>query len=366
MRRAYVTAIFFILGIARVAAHPVDLTRLPLGDTLLSQEPKTGYLWACSFGGGPGGGASVNGPWIRQDGTFDFTAKTKVRGAVTWPNAFTVSVEGDVRILATNDLPDHPTGIFPIVPGDPAFTFDRNPGHIGTHDFRFALPANPVALPHPTCAPPAVGLLLTGVALFNALDALGRDAVAHEVQDSCQGHPQRTATYHYHSITECIADKRLPGGHSALLGYALDGFGIFGMYGEHGEPLRSADLDECHGHVHAIPWNGKMVEMYHYHGTPDFPYTVGCMRGAYRFRDVVRMSDSFSDHQDVSGPSARRPRAGPPNFVGAAAKLGVTPEALVDALGPPPPDLAAAARRLGVSVDALRDALRAARAAGSP
>jgi hypothetical protein len=78
-----------------------------------------------------------------------------------------------------------------------------------------------------------------------------------------------------------MPDERDARGHSALVGYALDGFGIFGPYDTGGKPLTSADLDDCHGHTHAVPWDGAMVEMYHYHATPDFPYTVGCMRGRF-------------------------------------------------------------------------------------
>ena len=74
------------------------------------------------------------------------------------------------------------------------------------------------------------------MALFNALDAPGRDAVAHETQDRCHGHPQQNGVYHYHSLTNCIADKPGPDGNSPLVGYAIDGFGIYGRY-ENGKPL---------------------------------------------------------------------------------------------------------------------------------
>ncbi len=47
----------------------------------------------------------------------------------------------------------------------------------------------------------------------------------------------------------------------------------------------------------------------------------------------------------------------PPDLAAAAATLGVTEQALKDALGPPPPDLAAAAATLGVTEQALQDAL---------
>ena len=137
---------------------------------------------------------------------------------------------------------------------------------------------------------------MTGSVLFNALDAPGRDAVAHETQDSCQGHPQESGVYHYHSVTTCMDDKRLADGHSALVGYALDGFGIFGRYGEGGMLLSSSDLDACHGHTHMIPWDGKMVMMYHYHATWDFPYTLGCFHGSYDLANV----------RAISGPPPRR------------------------------------------------------------
>ncbi len=62
------------------------------------------------------------------------------------------------------------------------------------------------------------------------------------------------------------------------MGYALDGFGLFGRYGEAGKVLSNADLDECHGHTHEVVWDGKPTTIYHYHATWEYPYTVGCYR----------------------------------------------------------------------------------------
>ena len=337
-------------------AHEMDLHALPLGDGHISSEPKVGFIWACRINPG-GGGAQVDGPWIdKSKGTYDFTRKAVVLGHQVWKPDFRMTVEGDQRVFVTNDLPDHATGTFPISPSDPAYGYDRNPNTIKAQSVTVALPANPVLAAAPTCAPGAVGILLTGAVLFNGLDAPGRDAVAHEVQDGCQGHPQESGVYHYHSLTNCLEDKRLPGGHSALVGYALDGFGIFGRYGEGGEALTSKDLDACHGHTHAIPWNGRMVVMYHYHATWDYPYTVGCMRGAYKASDVRAISGPPPQRRGPGGPGG--PGAGPmPDLNAAARKLGVTQDSLMNALGPPPPDLAAAARTLGVSEQALRNAL---------
>jgi hypothetical protein len=60
---------------------------------------------------------------------------------------------------------------------------------------------------------------------------------------------------------------------------AWDGFGIYGRYGENGELLTNDDLDVCHGHAHEIEWDGEVVELYHYHATWEYPYTLGCFYG---------------------------------------------------------------------------------------
>ena len=67
--------------------------------------------------------------------------------------------------------------------------------------------------------------------------------------------------------------------HSAVVGYALDGFPITGRRGDAGKLLSNADLDSCHGHVGTIVVDGKRVRTYHYHATLEHPYTLGCFHG---------------------------------------------------------------------------------------
>jgi hypothetical protein len=269
--------------------HEVDLTHLPLGDGKISHEPKKGWIWACRIDK-DAGGAWRDGPWIKPDGTFDFTKKAIVPGDVKWPSHYVIALKGDIRNFTTNDFPAHGTGIFPIPPDSDAFQYDRNPNHIAEQNISIDLPAHPSVAAKPSCVPGAVGILITGAVLFNALDAPGRDAVAHETQDACQGHPQISGVYHYHWITTCLDDKRDADGSSALVGYALDGFGIYGRYGEGGKSMASADLDECHGRLSTVMWDGKPTLIYHYVATWDFPYTIGCMRGAFRREDVMKIA----------------------------------------------------------------------------
>lgn len=258
------------------ASGGVDLTALPVGDGRYSTSPTRGYIYSCqtSFNGG---GASAQGPWFNGDGTWDMTKKTAVDGSVTWPHELSVARSGDSRVFGGNNLPEHPTGTFPIAQSDDAYQYDRNPNSISEQDVAFTLDATPELLDSPECAGGSVGYMLSGGYLFNGFDARGKDAVAWEVQDACDGHPQNTGVYHYHSVSSC-AEGSSGDAHSDLLGYAFDGFGIYGHFGAGGEALTNDDLDVCHGHTHSIEWDGAVESMYHYHATYEFPYTVSCFR----------------------------------------------------------------------------------------
>jgi hypothetical protein len=154
----------------------------------------------------------------------------------------------------------------------------------------------------------AIAVLLTGSVVFDGLDAEKRDAVAHETQDACQGHPEGNGQYHYHSLTNCLDDEHEEGAHSALMGYALDGFGLFGHHGEDGEIVTNEDLDECHGHTHEITWEGQVVEMYHYHATYEYPYTISCFRGT-----AVHIGEGPGGRgqNGQGGPGGQPPAGGP-------------------------------------------------------
>lgn len=263
-------------------SNDLDYTSLPLGDDKYSSQAQKGYVYSCqtSFNGG---GAFVQGPWIDStNNTWDLTSKISVDGSVEWGQAYWQDdISGDTRTLTSADLPTiHNTGTFPVSTSDEAYNYDRNPNSIQTQTIELQVPQNPQLAATPTCVGGEVGIATTGVLIFNAFDAGGRDAVATEIQDSCQGHPQESGYYHYHGYSSCFADNSDNNIHSDLVGYAFDGFGIYGLKGEDGKELSSRDLDECHGETHVIDWDGEEKEMYHYHMTQDFPYTVGCFRGA--------------------------------------------------------------------------------------
>ncbi|WP_276167909.1 YHYH protein [Zobellia alginiliquefaciens] len=90
--------------------------------------------------------------------------------------------------------------------------------------------------------------------------------------DDNGGHVNPNTGYHYHAATGMTAQISQEDGHSAMIGYAIDGFPLFELLDEDGtEPT---DLDDCRGHTDDI-------RGYHYHvapaGTNSF---IGCFAGA--------------------------------------------------------------------------------------
>jgi hypothetical protein len=279
-----------IVAIVSALEEP-DLTHLSFGgvsptDIIIQGQggggPALQSLWLCGLPSN-GAGNSDASDWTNSDGTWDYDLKPQVEGDVNWPGEFSVTLDGNGnRILSGNGFPDHPTGTFPITPGSVAYQYDGNPNIISMQILQDTFPAIPVVSASASCVTfgPA-GYSLTGCAIYHGSSTLGNDAAAHEMLDRFGGHTDGTERYHYHYPSEDLMDHIQPhtSGHSPLTGYMLDGFGIYGPYGENGELLTSLDLDECHGHSHEVLWDGQVIELYHYHWTFDFPYNIGCFKG---------------------------------------------------------------------------------------
>ncbi len=286
----------------------LDLTKLPLGDgKYTSNGAKKGYVYVCQTAFN-GGGAQQNGSWINTSAkTWDATKKIAVKGSVDWPTAaYSMTVSGSDRKITSNGLPvGSNTGTFPVAASDPAYQIDRNPNTIKATSISLTLPANPTLGTTAKCVRGQVGIGVNGVPIFDGFDAEGRDAVAHEVQDSCGGHPQESGNYHYHSASDCIVSGGANS--SKLLGYAYDGFGIYGSKDASGKTLTTADLDECHGITSQVLWDGKSVSMYHYVATSDFPYTVGCFKGSVSKEPTPSGAPSGGTTQQGGGSSTMPP-----------------------------------------------------------
>ncbi len=91
--------------------------------------------------------------------------------------------------------------------------------------------------------------------------------------DDCGGHVNPHTGYHYHAATGCTIEVKQSDGHAPLIGYAMDGFGIYANQNEKGDSDK--DLDECRGHEDEI-------RGYHYHaGEAGGNLIIGCLSGEY-------------------------------------------------------------------------------------
>ena len=102
---------------------------------------------------------------------------------------------------------------------------------------------------------PAIGVHLNGIVMLGPSEANGVNVDVALIPLPCGGHVtpplDKGPYYHYHKAADCELIE-VPGDHGPLVGYAMDGFGIYG-YGDYlGMPV----LDECHGHFGYVPDTG--------------------------------------------------------------------------------------------------------------
>ena len=177
-------------------------------------------------------------------------------------------------MMDSQGYPNHPTAIFPN---------SGNPNRIEIQKFRFQIPLEPKLNDHITRLPMGpIGTAVNGVVYFNPFEQGGMNAVEGYSEvwlDSCCGHPQQTGVYHYHKYPVCVKSPFKDNGkqHSPVIGFAFDGFPIYGPYESEGLMAKDAvgeqTLDACNGHTDS-------VRGYHYHVTPGrFPYIIGGYAG---------------------------------------------------------------------------------------
>ena len=133
--------------------------------------------------------------------------------------------------VKTNSIPDH--------------GFARNPGvySVKAQDFTFEISRTPVEAINKVTTPMGeIGVAVNGVVFHNpkAMQTETRGGIDYTINavvagdrldiDDGSGHPQEDGVYHYHADPSLMYTKDATA-HSPLLGYALDGYPIYGPYG---------------------------------------------------------------------------------------------------------------------------------------
>ncbi|ETO60592.1 hypothetical protein F444_21239 [Phytophthora nicotianae P1976] len=193
--------------------------------------------------------------------------------ADTWLNPESVSVvyTSTTVIVRSNGMPAGTYGPFPNA---------YNRFSVYEQDYDFQFPRNPVIAATTTSLPrdTPIGVMVNGVPFFAAKsDVYGGIVVditnsAYILLDKCNGLVDAGGDYRYYASPDCLlhelGDK--VGQPSPLIGFAFDGFPLYGPYGENGQMPNA--LDACNGRVGD---DGT----YRYHVTLTAPYLLGCFRG---------------------------------------------------------------------------------------
>jgi hypothetical protein len=171
----------------------------------------------------------------------------------------------------------------------------NNPNRIVVATETFRIPLNPVINATATdTALGTVGVAINGIPIYNPFEDPNQTAATGRIFSGCCGHPQLTGVYHYHKYPTCLKllkgdgwqsekdkcdeiDALLASGrHSPLIGFALDGWPVYGPvgwkdtnrvskllkssytgandgFGNPGYVAGSGDLDDCNGLVSPTP-----------------------------------------------------------------------------------------------------------------
>lgn len=191
-----------------------------------------------------------------------------------------VYVEGDYVVIKSNGRPEHKSPYYLGTQWEstlyeayngPNPNFVLNPNRIAEFSMTFKIPLNPAEnTNHPSTPMGPIGVALNGVSFFNQY-AAGGAPLTGEINSFEQygGHPQQQGQYHYHLEPYYLTAVQ---GDSALLGFLLDGFPVYGL-AENNETVTNSDLDVYHGHFGIKEDFPQGI--YHYHITTEAPYLNG-------------------------------------------------------------------------------------------
>lgn len=215
--------------------------------------------------------------WLRK-GYLDLNDK-KVEQDQYRPDSVVVTVTQDHLVINSRNLPNHPTATFPdrwrMLDGNPAYIKEQanvwklplvptvNKEHIAmtAKNENKALPMGPI------------GVATNGVVFFNPFDHIFETDAVWRL-DRCCGHPSPRYQYHYHKYPVCVKTPWNDEGqrHSSVIGFAFDGFPVYGPYEAKGLLARDDKANPLSDfNLHEDADRGA-----HYHVTPGkFPHLIG-------------------------------------------------------------------------------------------
>jgi len=202
-----------------------------------------------------------------------------VQASVTeagFANEVVVSCAESLATVTSDTYPDH----------------ELMTGIVGTNEqlpvpaeYAAPIPLKPVLGSSPLTRDAALGVAVNGVPIYDytgggemSVEDLYHHQTKHDTLltqqlDLCGGHAGRGDDYHYHVKPVCMIEQMANNGDDAIIGWAFDGFPIYGDNNPDGTPIAVGVLDVC---------NGQTDETfgYRYHTSNKAPYIVQCLMGA--------------------------------------------------------------------------------------
>ena len=219
-----------------------------------------------------------------------------------WNPTVKLTYSKGAAYLETNDIPNHPRDAYYAIPsGPPSNPFVVTPDPTQPQSWRFTIPTSPQYTSKVTAAPlGSIGVMTSGSVLFNPYEGDGTTvAMSNNVSvtnaagitawfiDQCAGHPAPgVGAYHYHGLPVCFASQTGP---SKIIGFALDGFPIYGPMDISGVRVPVSALDQCDGIT--IPTLEFPNGIYHYvlPGTTDSTSSIKCFHGVVNVAQIMPM-----------------------------------------------------------------------------
>lgn len=166
----------------------------------------------------------------------------------------------------------------------------------------------------------ALGVAVNGVPIYDYTgggEMSEADLAHHQAQhdtlqtgqlDVCGGHAGRGDDYHYHVAPTCMIEQMENAGPDAIIGWAFDGFPIYGDTNPDGSIIAEGVLDVCNGQA-------DDTFGYRYHTSQDAPYIVQCLMGTVADFDRLPRVRPLSAATGGGAEPGRPPRGGVEDLV---------------------------------------------------
>jgi hypothetical protein len=227
-------------------------------------------------------GAEAGGIWLEGGEVYDVDGAFIANMATFYNDDTWLMYDSNGDIYTTDTEEDCGNAANPNVGAEyKNFCVECLPSYVTDITQTYLIPTTPVqsAMTNSFSMGPFAGLSVRGVA-FNGIRfdaAAPTDAIlgAYTLApfDDAGGHINLNAGYHYHAATGLSTNIEQSDSHAPMIGYALDGYGLYAHLDANG--AEATDLDGCRGHY-------DDTRGYHYHvdkaGSNNF---IDCLRGAY-------------------------------------------------------------------------------------